>query len=181
MFDTIQLLKSSIVRQGETVPDKVAARPVDPTRVSLPEEAAIFDPASVLPAELVKCFEHADNIVLPRAEWPAVVPKPCHWISKDRERLLRKRLLEIELAEPIVVCDVALDPSGRPSRAGLFAVVHKPASDRMIVDRRNANCLERRLGWCSLPHGCQLSFVRLAPGECLRGSGDELSNYFWLL
>ena len=77
--------------------------------------------------------------------------------------------------------EAALDPEGRILRAGLFAVPHKAESDRMIVDRRAANALERRLQWCTLPHGSQLALLRLQAGEFLRGSGDDLSNYFWLL
>jgi hypothetical protein len=70
---------------------------------------------------------------------------------------------------------------GRPVLAGIFAVPHKTNSDRLIVDRRAANSLEHRLRWATLPNGCQFAQLRLAPHETLRASGDDLSNYFYLL
>eukprot|EP00435_Cladocopium_sp_Y103_P007248 s2633_g2.t1 len=73
------------------------------------------------------------------------------------------------------------DNHGRVITGGLFAVSHKETSDRVILDRRPFNQLERRLVWAKLPHGCLLTQLIVPPDYSVRGSGDDLSNYFYLL
>ena len=51
----------------------------------------------------------------------------------------------------------------------------------VILDRRPFNELERRLVWAKLPHGSLLTQLIVPPGYSVRGSGDDLSNYFYLL
>ena len=77
--------------------------------------------------------------------------------------------------------DVPLDSDGKPILGGIFCVPHKPGADRLINDRRPPNLHEGSLHWESLPHGSQLCLMILHPEEILRGSGDDLSNYFYLL
>ena len=161
MYDTFLAIKATILRPGAIVPTAVPAMPVDPSRVSLPMVAATCDPCEYLSAEQSAVFERLDELLLPLAETPAKLPKSCHWISATDEKLLRRKLVEIGLAIPIPVSEASLDPEGRILRAGLFAVPHKAEPDRMIVDRRAANALERRLQWCTFPHGSQLALLRL--------------------
>ena len=52
---------------------------------------------------------------------------------------------------------------------------------RLIIDRRPQNSTEDRLCWKTLPHGSLLSQIYLNPDEHLRCSGDDFSNYFYLL
>ena len=66
-------------------------------------------------------------------------------------------------------------------KGGLFCVPHKPHSDRLINDRRPANVRERRLNWCQLPSGPLLCQLILEHSESIRASGDDLSNYFYLI
>ena len=77
--------------------------------------------------------------------------------------------------------EVPLDISGRPILGGIFAVAHKAESDNLINDRRAPNANEKHLRWASLPHGAQLCRLILKKGKVVRGSGDDLSNYFYLL
>ena len=77
--------------------------------------------------------------------------------------------------------EVARRPDGRLLLAGLFAVPHKEDSDRMIFDRRPRNFEEVRLGCAKLPHGSQFCRLILEPSETIRGSGEDLSTYFYQL
>ena len=70
------------------------------------------------------------------------------------------------------------DSKGNIITGGLFAVDHKPTSDRIILDRRPFNELERRLVWARLPHGPLFTQLILPKGHSIGGSGDDLSNYF---
>ncbi len=70
---------------------------------------------------------------------------------------------------------------GRPVAAGLLTVPHKEASDRLIIDRRLVNAVEKRLSWATLPSGAQIGQLRIPTGYALRGSGDDLSNFFYFL
>eukprot|EP00972_Heterocapsa_arctica_P006333 929996-Heterocapsa_arctica.AAC.1 len=65
--------------------------------------------------------------------------------------------------------------------AGLFTVPHKVDTDRLINDRRPQNATESGLRWGELPRGSLLGQIRLLPNQHVRGSGDDLSNYFCLL
>ena len=70
---------------------------------------------------------------------------------------------------------------GKPVTAGLFTAPHNKASDRLIVDRRSANALERRLGWAVLPSGAQFAQIRIPADSTVRGSGEDLASFFYLL
>ena len=66
-------------------------------------------------------------------------------------------------------------------KGGLFAVPHKPESDRLINDRRPLNIGEKRLNWCALPSGVMLNQLILADHQSVRASGDDLGNSFYLI
>ena len=51
----------------------------------------------------------------------------------------------------------------------------------MIFDRRPQNHEEIRFGWAKLPHGCQFCQLILEQSETIRGSGEDLSTYFYQL
>ena len=71
--------------------------------------------------------------------------------------------------------------NGNVISGGLFAVPHKADSDRVILDRRPQNELERRFVMAELPHGSLLTQLIIPKGYSIRGSGDDLSNFFYLL
>ena len=49
---------------------------------------------------------------------------------------------------------------------------------RLIVDRRPQNLVERRLRWLELPSAAQLQRIVLDESEVLLGSGDDLECYY---
>ena len=162
-------------------PLAAAAKEVVPERVSLPSRAGILDPIHHLPPERVQVLRDMRKLELDRSDWPDYLVKPCHWISRENEHVLRLRMLECDMAEIVEAASVPMDHTGRRISAGLFSVPHKEHSDRLIIDRRAANSVEDRLKWCTLPHGSLFTQVYLGPNEMIRGSGDDLSNCFYLL
>ena len=135
-------------------------KPVLPERVSLPERAGLCSPENYLCAERARVYRDLERIILPEESWRYPIPKPCTFCSKTDECFLRKVLVGSEMAELVLEDEVPCGSRGRKLLAGLFAVVHKPTSDRMIVDRRPQNCTEGRLGWAQLPHGTMLCHLR---------------------
>ena len=102
------------------------------------------------------------------------------YITVENERILRLRLKAIGMAVAVPEEQVPRH-LGRHVVAGLFTVPHKADHDRLIIDKRPRNAMEGRLAWARLPHGSQLCGLRLGEDETLRGSADDLSNYFYLL
>ena len=176
---------SSEADVGEPVDGNVTcAKEVVCDRVSMPVVAGVCDPVKhmqhLCPQE-ASVLKHLEQLVEPESCWPAVLPRQCHMISEAEEAKLRLKLHLSGMAVLIAEDDVPVDSKGRKLLAGLFCVAHKLDKDRLIFDRRPQNATERRLGWCRLPHGCQFGDLLLRPQETLRGSGDDLSNYFYQL
>ncbi len=73
---------------------------------------------------------------------------------------------------------IARRPNGRLLLNGCFAVWHEHGQ-RAIFDCRPSNPGEERLRFTVLPNGCILASLRLGRQEGLRGSGDDLSNWFY--
>ena len=175
----------SLSSAGPAVPASgklpAAAKAVDPDRVSLPAVAGVLTPEDHLEPRLAEILRTLRKIEVPSSELPRHLPGSCHWISEVDEGVLRERLVDSGMVEFIPFDSVPHDRYGRKLVSGLFTVEHKAESDRLIIDRRALNAGEHRLKWCTLPHGSLLTQIRLGPGEVLRGSGDDLSNYFYLL
>ena len=133
---------------------------VKPDRMSLPAEAGILDPKDFLKGENLEAFKtmhewapHGDEPVRPTKAVFKVMP--C-----DRDAVYHK-LLASGVAYLLPV-DLALrDSAGNIISGGLFAVPHKAESDRVILDRRPQNELERRLVMAKLPHGSLLTQIIL--------------------
>ena len=79
--------------------------------------------------------------------------------------------------------DVAQDPvTGEVTVGGLFGVKKKgKKSLPMVFDRRPQNAQERRLRWALLPQLSQLRHIVLRRQYQLRGSVEDLRNYFSML
>ena len=165
---------------GNADPLNLPAQSVNPDRISVPKVAGISRPEDLLAPERAEVLKHYDQILLPKHRLPAELPNSCHWVAEGDEPTLRKRLFA---AGMVVACPAAEVPSygGRALTAGLFTVPHKQSSDRLIIDRRPANATERRLQWAHLPSGVQFGQIRIPPDCVLRGSGDDLSSFFYLL
>ena len=181
LSDLIKLVKSSSY-QGLSVEAKLkqGAKPVKPDRMSLPSQAGIVDPRQFLKGSHLKQFE--DMIEHIPLKEPAETPvKGCFKVDCDDMNAVYHKLLSSGVAVLLPAELAVKDEWGNIITGGLFAVDHKEHSDRIILDRRPFNQLERRLVWAKLPHGCLLTQLIVPPGYSIRGSGDDLSNYFYLL
>lgn len=159
--------------------DTSGARPVDPSRISLPEVAAVIDPRDHLTGKKLEEFKTMGDWV--PQEFPHCQDrKPCHKVNPAHWEVLLKKLHKAQMIEFLPVEDVLHDGHSI-IKGGLFCVAHKPTSDRLINDRRPLNARERRLNWCELPAGPLLKQLILEPHESVRCSGDDLSNYFYLI
>ena len=155
------------------------ALPVKPDRVSVPDVAGILDPRMHLSPKRAKEFESMPDLV-PIPGTPPGDCRACHKVDpKDWPNLLRK--LHKSGMIGFVPEHDALYENGHVIKGGLFCVPHKAESDRLINDRRPLNLRERRLGWCELPSGVMLCQLILEDHQSIRASGDDLSNYFYLI
>lgn len=185
MYDTLSHLHSFSQGSERTqYLDQLAtvALPVTADCVSVPERAGAVDPTKYLSPERAKIMKDSSCLVLPEDEWPCPLPDVCHRVSPTEEARLRKLLIDSNMvglvrAEEVPCCPV----SGRRLVAGLFGVPHKPGFLRLIFDRRMANATEMRLFWSRLPYGSLLTQSRVGANQAVRGSGDDVSNYFYHL
>ena len=155
------------------------AKAVDPSRISLPETAAILDPKDHLTGKRLHDFNSMADWV-PTDLPTSFDPKPCHKVSPEDWAPLLKKLHQASMIEFVPV-DEVLHDGPKMIKGGLFCVAHKPTSDRLINDRRPLNARENRLGWCALPAGHMLGQLILEDHQSVRCSGDDLSNYFYLI
>ena len=101
-------------------------------------------------------------------------------VPPEEEKVLRTRLLATNMAMIVNESEIDLRPDGRLLLNGFFAVDHKKGQ-RAIVDCRPANTGETRLRFSTLPTGPMLCHLRLHRTGGLRGSGDDLANWFYQL
>lgn len=155
------------------------AMEVDPNRVSLPETAGVLDPRDHLQGrQLVEFTNMPTNI--PTLCSSSLDPPACHKVKDEDWCALLRKLYEAKIIT-FIPKDKAYKEGRKVIRGGLFAVPHKENSDRLINDRRPLNSREKKLGWCELPAGPMLAQLVLEKTESIRASGDDLSNYFYLI
>lgn len=155
------------------------AMEVNPDRISLPEVAGIIDPMEHLKGDRLVEFETMPSKI-PTVKRSSHDPPACHKVSDENWPTVLRKLHAAGMITFIPKSQV-LAEGRRLIKGGLFCVPHKDVSDRLINDRRPANLRERRLGWCQLPNGALLSQLILESWESVRASGDDLSNYFYLI
>ena len=162
---------------------------VDPSRVAHPEQAGGLITESVLEEPYRSQFLDVNARALPSHLCDQSVVTACHKISLEDEKELLIKLFKCGMAEFIDEQDLlvrCIDPKTGRNRSrilagGWFCVKHKDTTDRLIYDRRPRNRREQRFRWARLPHGTQLCQLVLAPDESVRGSLDDLSNFFYCL
>ena len=155
------------------------ALPVNPHRISLPEHAGILDPTKHLKGKRLEQFLNMPQDV-PESRRSNVDPPACHKVSDEDWPVILRKLHQADMITFIKKSDVLRDGK-KLIKGGLFCVPHKPTSDRLINDRRPANLREKRLEWCQLPSGPLLCQLILEKHQSVRASGDDLSNYFYLI
>ena len=156
------------------------AKHVHPDRMSLPSKAGIIDPKEFLKDDQLEAFTSMLTQV-PHNVTPAQPTVGCFKVAPEHLHSVNHKLLSSGVATLIPESMALRDSDNNIISGGLFAVDHKKESDRIILDRRPFNELERRLVWARLPHGSLLTQLILPKGFSIRGSGDDLSNYFYLL
>ena len=156
------------------------AMPVQSDRISLPAQAGLVSPSDILKGERKEIFDNMHDLI-PNPDFNEPAMRPCHMVPKEEQGPLHQKLLETGMAVLIPTEMAIRDRTGKVIRGGLFTVPHKESSDRLINDRRPQNRAEQRLCWASLPHGTLFTQLIVSPNEDVRGSGDDLSNYFYVL
>ena len=156
------------------------AKDVKPDRMSLPEVAGIINPTNYLKGTHKQAFLNMIHDV-PLEEEPPDRVQGCFKVNEDDLQSVHFKLLSSGVAVLIPEEMGVRDSNGSLITGGLFAVDHKEHSDRIILDRRPFNQLERRLIWAKLPHGSLLTQLIVPHDHSIRGSGDDLQNYFYLL
>ncbi len=149
-------------------------------RIALPEEAGTVNPADILKGHQLDVFNNMSETV-PQCKVPCPGIRACHRVPPGEKHKVNKRLLSSRMAVLVPFETALRDTLGNVITGGLFCVKSKPLFDRLINDRRPFNAVEDQLGWAELPQGCMYCQAVLGPGDSIRGSGDDLSNYFYML
>ena len=181
LSELVKVVRNSTY-SGNTDIDKLSrvAKSVKPSRMSLPAAAGIIDPSKFLKGSHLEAFENMSTQV-PHGVEPPNPTMGCYKVAPEDISEVNHRLLSSGVATLIPESMGMRNSKGEIITGGLFAVDHKPQSDRIILDRRPFNELERRLVWAKLPHESLLTQLIVPKGYSVRGSGDDLSNYFYLL
>lgn len=158
-----------------------SAMEVNPDRISLPDPktAGILDPAKHLKGHRLHEFLSMPSEIPEECRVSEDFPA-CHKVSDEHWPAVLRRLHQANMITFLKKSEV-LKEGRKLIKGGLFCVPHKPHSDRLINDRRPANVREKRLNWCQLPSGPLLCQLILEHNESIRASGDDLSNYFYLI
>ena len=158
----------------------VPTLPVRAERIAVPEVAGTVDPCVLLDPVRSEVVANLDRLRKPECEWDEVV-RAFHQVPRDEEDKVVRRLLSTKMAVLVPESELPCNSRGRLLVGGLFSVLKNEREDRLIFDRRPENATMHRLRWAKLPSGA--CFTKLLLGECeyLRGSGDDLRNYYYML
>ncbi|CAE7463493.1 unnamed protein product [Symbiodinium sp. CCMP2592] len=156
------------------------ALPVCASRVAIPDAAGRVDPLEWLPSDQAAVVGDLEAVRLPEHLWEDVVVA-CHRVPEDEENDLAEKLLSTGMAELVKETDLPHTSEGKLLVGGLFCVGKNDSEDRLIFDRRPENSTMPRLAWEELPSGACFTRMLLGPDQYLRGSGDDLRNFYYML
>ena len=122
--------------------------------VAVPAAAGSVRPCDFLAPERAAVLRDMGRLLLPEEDVRGPVLLGCYMVEPSEQRTLFSRLLACGAA---VLVPARKVPTfrGRPLVGGLFAVPKikdGKRSQRLIVDRRPQNSVERRLQWLELPY-----------------------------
>lgn len=157
-----------------------SAIPVVADRIAIPDEAGTVDPRLCLSELRSAVVDNLEALRLPEDQWKEV-PVACHRVSEAEEAGLVKRLLDSKMVDLVPESELPRRNDGSLLTGGFFCVKKNNDEDRLIYDRRPENATMSRLDWAKLPSAACLTRVLLDPHEYLRGSGDDLRNYYYAL
>ena len=148
--------------------------PLDLERVALPPpgHAGSFDPSPYLRDDVRNAFEDPGVLAVEPSEAARPCRAPHHVRPGDRVHLL-ERLDEAGMLDFAFACDT-------DTVAGMFPVDKGDGKQRLITNRRPRNAHERSIGAVAglFPHGSVLTDIQLPDGHVLRGSGDDLPDFY---
>ena len=156
------------------------ALPVVADRVAIPEEAGQVDPRECLNSVRAQVVDRLHELRKPEPLWGEEV-QACHRVPVQEETPLLRRLLAAKMITLLPESVLPCRQDGRMLLGGLFSVRKNEKEDRLIFDRRPENATMDRLDWARLPAGACFCRLLLADNEILRGSGDDLRNYYYTL
>ena len=174
------LMKQTCASYGVQVAAPSGALPVAAERVAIPKNAGAVDPLDWLPADQAATVAGLEELRLPEHLWEDVVTA-CHRVPEDQEAELARQLLETKMAVLVPENDLPRDSRGQLLTGGLFCVAKNETEDRLIFDRRPENATMHRLAWERLPSGACFTRMLLGDKQFLRGSGDDLRNFYYTL
>ena len=139
LAELVKVVKNSSYSSSPSV-EKMSnvAKDVKPDRMSLPTVAGIVNPCDYLKGEHLEAFKNMSTDV-PHNHFPINPTKGCFKVQAEDKAAVFRKLLESGVAALVPEEMGVRDMDGNLITGGLFAVDHKPDSDRIILDRRPFN------------------------------------------
>ena len=172
-FVSLSELVYGAIKQGsKSSTEGPGSSPVVPTvasKVAFPEVLADFDPSPFLPEPYLTAFT-SPNLILrdlppPQSMLPMTSPRTALWHLMHRWDAVNRFTLALECEAPILV------------RSNFFCLKKPDGELRQIIDRRPRNALEQGPPKESPKMGHCMGLI-IPPNGCLRGSLDDLRNYY---
>ena len=156
------------------------ALPVCAARLAMPGQAGLVDPGDWLESHRAEIFRDLARLRKPEHLWEDIAAA-CHRVPPEEEDELARKLIAHGMAIPVPERELPHDSEGQLHVGGLFCVGKNDVEDRLIYDRRPENAKMHKLTWARLPSGACFTRMLLGDDEYLRGSGDDLRNYYYML
>ena len=165
---------------GPTACNLSGAMAVVSERIAVPRMAGQVDPRDLLPEHQRVVVDDLPALRKPEHLWDEI-PVPCHRVDSSQEAGLVKKLLECNMVKLVPEPELPRDQFGNFLSGGFFCVPKNEDEDRLIFDRRPENSTMDRVVWARLPSGACFNRMRLNPNQYVRGSGDDLRNFYYTL
>lgn len=150
------------------------------SRVGMPQAAGSVDPLDFLEPERRSVVADLQRLRKPEHLWDDI-PVACHRVPADEEAGLVMKLVAHGMVRLLPESELPKDQHGHLLCGGFFAVPKNEVEDRLIFDRRPENSTMNRITWARLPSGACFTRMLLEPNEYVRGSGDDLRNFYYAL
>ena len=147
--------------------------------LDLPSHGASLPVEEYLEPKLCKLWCSPEKLI--QSDLPGPTPEPAFCCSlREWARALR-RLRRCCMVGVMPLSEMGVAPDGTVPRAGVFALLKASGWLRLIIDRRPWNYWEGDLLGLDLPHASIFTRLILSPGECVRLSLRDASNYYYVL
>ena len=157
------------------MPSASTAKPIVASRLTFPGPPG-FDPVPFFDVNTANAFCNPLDSASCPSRFQGEVPRVQVNATQEERWLLYKKLAESGRLFP-----VPADGIRKRFLSGLFSVLKDAHRDRLILDARPPNMLERvRTAWCqSMASGQGLCDLVLRPGHTVVASGLDLKDYFY--